>query len=64
MNIKKEHKNAIDPKTGKLKPKYSDLPRYKAIFGFEDAFKNGFEDSSKEMTKDIVKKIVSFVKNN
>lgn len=56
----KEHKNAIDKKTGKLKPKYKDMPRYKAIFGYEEDFTNGFESNMKAMTKDIAKQITIF----
>lgn len=52
----KEHKNAKD-KTGKLKPKYKDAPRYKAIHGYEDEFKDNFTKLSRQMAKDVVRKI-------
>lgn len=53
---KKQHKDAKD-KTGKLKPKYKDAPRYKATNGYEDEFKANFKTLSQQMAKDVVKKI-------
>ncbi len=59
-NIKKQHDNAKDA-TGKLKPKYKDEPRYKAIFGYEGEFTKNFEKLSKQMAKDVVKEITILV---
>ena len=48
------------------KKKYSDQPRYKTIYGYEDNFKNAFSSYLKSMTKDIAKEVVSLagVKKN
>jgi len=34
--------------------KYSDAPRFKVTYGYEDSFKNMFNKASEQMVKDIV----------
>lgn len=55
---KNEHENAKN-KDGNLKKKYSDMPRYKAIFGYEKEFVSNFNTLIQNMSKDIVKELAS-----
>lgn len=40
-------------KSGKLKAKYRDLPRYKAIYKIEDEYKKDFNSMLKKMFNEI-----------
>lgn len=40
-------------KSGKLKAKYRDLPRYKAIYVIEDEYKKSFDSLLKDMFNEI-----------
>lgn len=55
--IVKEDKISQDNK-GKLKPKYRDMPRFKAIFEYEAEFKNNYHKQLKTMVMDISKQLV------
>lgn len=48
-------------KDGTLKKKYKDLPRFKAINGYEGKFKTGYKKLMKSMVLDVSKKLTSFV---
>lgn len=59
--VVKKHTDA-KKKDGTLKAKYKDEPRFQAIHGYEDSFKNKFKTLSQLMAKDLVKEVVNIVK--
>lgn len=58
MASDKKHSEA-KKKDGTLKKEYKDLPRYRAIFGYEKEFTDNFEKQYKSMSKEIVKEIAT-----
>jgi len=48
-------------KDGTLKKKYKDLPRFKAINGYEGKFKEGYRKILKSMILDVSKNLTTHV---
>ncbi len=59
----KKHESA-KKQDGTLKKKYKDMPRFKAIYGYENQFKSSYDKILRNMTMEISKTLVGFSKKN
>ncbi len=52
----------VEPKKLKGDKRYFDAPRYKAIYGYEDSYKNAFKNNVSLMVKEMVFTLGKFAK--